>query len=291
MQTFELDYVLSTAQILCYEGEGGDPPAGDPPAGDPPAGDPPAGDKKSGEATFTQSQLNEILAADRRKHQDQTKKVQDQAKSMETRLEKMIDDKNNSDAVRASLAADLEELRASQRTDAEQREHNAAKSKAEHENQIKGLEESAVTWEGLYKASTIERALTDAAVEHEAFRPGQIVSLLKDKTEMRQNKDSEGNLLPDSFTSKTAIEVTTEEGEVLTHWKSPSEVIKMMKENSAEDGNLFRNAVLAGIGAGTAAGTGKNSAGVDPSKLSIEEKARRFKEDPESLGLKSRRNY
>jgi hypothetical protein len=294
--TFE-EFVLSFPQVLCYdEGEGaGDAGAG---AGEG-AGDAGAagGDEGQGAGegaqtkTFTQDQLNEILAADRRKHQEQTKKVAEQAKSMESRLQKLIADKNTSEAQRAGLEADLEDLRASQRSEAEQREHLAKKAKEEHENTVNNLKGEAQQWESLFKESTVQRTLTDAAVKHEAFSPNQLVALLKDKTEMRPVKDQEGQVIPGRFEARTAIEVKGEDGEVMTAWKDPTEAVELMKNNPDEYGNLFRNAVIAGIGGGTAASTGKNSAGVDPSKLSIAEKARRFKEDPESLGLSARKNY
>lgn len=286
--TFELDYVFSYPQIICYDGEGEGTAVSDPPAsGDPPANDDqPDGQKK--EAVFTQAQLNEILAADRRKHQDQTNKVKEQAQQLEAQMQKLIQDKNTTEAAKASLQADLDELRASQLTEEQKRELAAKKAKEEHENQVKNLQEQATQWETLFKRSTIERTLTDAAVTHDAFSPSQIVSLLKDHTEMKPVKDSDGNEIPGRFEPKTAIKITEENGEVLTAWKTPAEAVEHMKTQSDLFGNLFKNHVIAGIGSGTAPGGGKPT---DPSKLSIEEKARRFREDPESLGLKPKRNY
>jgi hypothetical protein len=289
--TFE-EFVLSFPQVLCYDDEG----AGD--AGtavdEGTAADAGGDEGQSAAAqskTFTQEQLNEILAADRRKHQEQTKKVAEQAKNMESRLQKLISDKNTSDAQRASLEADLEDLRASQRSEAEQREHLAKKAKEEHENALNNLKSEAQQWESLFKQTQIQRTLLDAGIKHDAFDPEQIVVHLQSKTEMKPVKDSDGNVVPGRFEPKTAVEVKEESGEVLTAWKSPDEAVELMKNNPDKFGNLFRNAVIAGIGGGTAASTGKNSVGVDPSKLSISEKARRFKEDPESLGLKPKRNY
>lgn len=276
-------------QVLCYDDDAGDSGESNGDSGEGAGGG--GGDNSKNEQTFTQAQLNEILAADRRKHQEKTQAVQAQAKQLEVRMEKLIADKNTSDAARASLEQDLEELRASQRTEAEQRQHLAEKAKVEHETAINNLKNESKQWESLYKISSIERTLTDAAVKHEAFSPGQLVSLLKDKTEMRPCKDQEGQVIPGRFEAKTAVEVKDEHGNILKHWKNPDEAVELMKQNANEYGNLFRNAVIAGIGAGTAASTGKNSVGVDRSKLSIEEKARRFREDPESLGLKAKRNY
>jgi len=290
------EFVLSFPQVLCYEdGDAGD--AGG--AADTGAAADAGGGEGQGEGVgqsqqeklFTQEQLNEFLARDRRTHQEQTKKVAEQAKQMESRLQKLISDKNTSEAHRASLEADLEDLRASQRTEQEQREHLAKKAKEEHENALNNLKSEASQWESLFKESTVQRTLTDAAVKHEAFSPSQLVALLKDKTEMRPVKDQENQVIPGRFEAKTAIEVKGDDGQVMTAWKTPEEAVEMMKNNPDEYGNLFRNAVIAGIGGGTAASTGKNSAGVDPSKLSMAEKARRFREDPESLGLPPRKNY
>lgn len=97
--------LLSFPQVLCYD----EPDAGEADTGAD-AGEAGAGaevDSGSSEKTFTQAQLNEFLAADRRRHQEQTKKVQEQAKQMEERLQKLIADKNTSEAHRQSLQNDL----------------------------------------------------------------------------------------------------------------------------------------------------------------------------------------
>jgi len=255
-------------------------------ADDTSSGDDAAAKKKEEEqATFTQDQLNKILAEDRRKEEAKRAKVGETAKQMEARLKKAIADNKNSEELRAALANDLEDLRASQRSAEEQRAFTAKKAKEAHESEVQRLADEAKQWESLYKRETIERTLTDAAVVHDAYSPNQLVSLLRDKTEMKEEKDSEGNptgrLVP-----LTALEVKGEDGSVLTTWKPPTEVVELMKNDPTDENkNLFRNAVIAGIGGGTAASGVKDARTVDGKKISMDDFAKRFEENPESLGL------
>jgi len=289
-------FVYATPQVLCYDEPSGDDAAAAAAAAAVAAaeaaadaeGDGDDGGDDAAKAKFTQDQLNKILAEDRRKEEAKRKAVGETAKQMEARLKQAIADNRNSEELRAGLEADLEDLKASQRSEAEQREHLAARAKEEHETQVATLQQAATQWEGLFKQSSIERSILDAAVKHEAFNNDIIVNLLASKTEMKQAKDSAGNLLPDKYEPKTAVSVKDpDSGELLTAWKSPEEAVEIMKNNPDEFGGLFRNAVIAGIGGGTAA---SNQPGpkVDAAKLTAEEFARRFAENPESLGLKSK---
>ncbi len=45
-------------------------------------------------------------------------------------------------------------------------------------------QQRAELWQRRYTDSTIERALQDAAIGHEAFGPSQIIALLKPQTKM-----------------------------------------------------------------------------------------------------------
>lgn len=244
-----------------------------------------------GTQAFTQEQVNRMMAEDRRKHETKSKQVGDQIKTMETRMQQMIADKRTSDEHKAMLESDLEDVRASQRTAQEQRDHIAAKATADHESALTSLTDEKSMWEDLYKTSMIDRAIIDAAIEHDAFNPDQIIDKLKPRTEMRPHKDEEGNLTG-SMEARVASKVIEEDGTVLTSWDTPSQVVEKLKTSGQDkDGNLFRSAVIAGIGGGTAASTTGSGIKINPNSISPEEYAKRFKENPESLGLPPRKNY
>lgn len=286
-----LKFVCADPMLLCYEGdegdEGGFDLSGD--EGKDAAGLDLSGDENNDAgggksvadvkiisnptdaATFTQEQVNKFLAEDRRKRDSKVKSQADQFQKMDDRLQQMILAAETTKEQKSMLEADLEDLRASQRTEQEQRDHLALQSKERHENEVKTIQDAAVKWEGLYKTSMIQRALIDAATEHDAYNPQQIIDKLERHTEMKQDKDPEGRLL-ETYSPKTAVKVKDDDGNVLTAWKTPQEAVELLKTNLDADGNLFRSSVMVGIGVGTATAPGANpNTLADGNKLSDEE--------------------
>lgn len=285
--TFKWDFILAYPQIICFDGEEDGDALGD--AVD--SGDDGQQETKKQETVFTQEQVNKFLAEDRRKREQKLKSQEEQVKKAEERLQQIASQAETTKEQKVMLEMEIEQLRASRRSEEEQRKHLEEQRKKAHENEINDLKSKMVEWEGLYKSSTIERALNDAAIAHEAFRPGQIVDLLRNRTEMKEAKDKDGNVILGQYVPMVAVQVTEEDGTVLTNWVEPNKAVELMKNDPDRDGNLFKNSVIAGIGGGTAPSTGSNSAKVDPNKLSDEEFERRFREDPKSLGLRPKTYY
>ena len=283
----EKDFAFPQPQLLCYEGDEG---ASNEPSEQSSDESTDSSDSGGNEPKFTQEQLNRFLAEDRRKNQEKLKKQSEQFTKMEKQLQNMIARESTTAQERASLEADLEELRATQRTAEQQREHEVKKAAEKHQRELEEARNAATNWETMFKKSSIERAIMDAANEHDAFNANDFIALLGPRAEMREQKDKDGNptgqLVP-----MVAVDVKDEEtGEILKAWKTPSDAVKSMKESPDQHGNKFRDSVIAGIGGGTASSSGgKGSAKVDPTKLSMEEKARLFRENPEALGLPPRR--
>jgi DNA-binding transcriptional MerR regulator len=98
---------LSSAVLACFDGEsnqGGQPNGEQTPPAD------------GGERKFSQEELNQVLAKDRRKHEAQLQKMADT-------LESLSASKNLSEEEKANLASQLEEARASVRTKEQQLTH------------------------------------------------------------------------------------------------------------------------------------------------------------------------
>lgn len=289
-------FIYADPMVLCYA-DGDDPAADDsfdlnePTGGEEDVATTDLLDEKPADtgtqkvtATFTQDQVNKFLAEDRRKRDTKVKTQNEQFKKMEDRLQQMIAREENSQEQKALLEADLEDFRASQRTEQEQREHLAKQAKEKHDDEISTLKENGLKWESLYKTSMIQRSLLDAAVEHDVYNAEDIIDKLEKHTELRQDKDTEGNLL-DSFSPKTAVKVKDDNGETLTAWKTPSEAVAAMKANSDKHGNLFRSSVMAGIGGGTATTPGAGNAPVDGKNLSDAEWYEAAKSNPAKFGV------
>jgi len=122
-------------------------------------------------------------------------------------------------------------------------------------NKMQDMEKKAAHFETLYRDSTIERALQDAAVKHEAWSPSQVVSLLRLQTKMIEETDTKTGKLTGKYKPMVEMQaLNTTTGEMETKAYTPEDAVKKMKDTPDVWGNLFRSGVVSGIGAGTATG-------------------------------------
>lgn len=261
MDRIKLLFLASLAQTVCYEGEGGDPGSGD--AGD--GGDPGAGTGAGSGKTFTQDDVNKMLAADKRKHQAQLQKVEQQ-------LQSLTQNTQLSQQERADLESSLEDVRKQLRTKEQQAAIEKKNLEEGYKTRLSEAEKKAQEWESRYTNETIGRSLTDAAVSGDAFNPMQVVELLRSRTKL-----VEGKPMVD-FEDTHA-----ETGERITTQLSPSDAIKRMRELSTVYGNLFKSNVVSGIGGG-GAGSGASGTGkVDVTKLTPEQYRELRAKNPQAL--------
>jgi len=266
---------LSRPWSACYEGDDSNPGAG----GNPGAvgGDPPK--------TFTQEQVNGIVAADRRKLEDALKKTEQQ-------YQDLLKSQSLTEQERKALQENLAVVQGQLRSKEEQLALEKKQVEEAYAGKLQELEKKAAFFETLYRDSTIERALTDAAVKNDAWSPLQIVVQLRSQTKMLEETDSKTGKLTGKFRPMVEMQtLNTTTGEMETKAYSPDEAVKKMKEMPEQFGNLFRPNVVSGIGAGTATG-GPNMPGggkIDVRKLSHEEFLKIRAEHPEWLGLAPKR--
>jgi hypothetical protein len=237
--------------VLCYEGEGEGEGEGNQQGNQPGNAAPQSDDK-----TFTQDDLNRILAEDKRKHQEKLKQV-------ESNYQELLKSQSLTKEERDKLKSQLDDLQKSQLTKEQQLERERKESEEKYRNELKSQMERANHWEGLFKKETISRSLQDAATSAEAFNPNQIVGLLQPFTEL---KEVEGNLAPmvdfPDIDEKTGKEIRT--------LRTPLDAVKRMKELPKMYGNLFKSNVVSGVGAGNAPGTGELDA-IDYSNMTPEQ--------------------
>lgn len=222
--------------ILCYE----DPPADSNPPADPPA--PPAPESSDSGKTFTQEDLNKILADDKRKHQEKYKQL-------EGSYQELLENQNLTKDERDKLKARLEDVQKSQRTKEQQVEYERKQAEEKYENELKTTMEQKEYWEGLFKQETLDRSLQDAAMVADAFNPNQIVGLLKPYTEL---KEDEGKFVP----MVDFPDIDEKTGEEIRTLRTPSDAVKRMRDLPKMYGNLFKSNVVSGVGAGNAPGAG-----------------------------------
>jgi hypothetical protein len=274
---------FSCAQVSCFDGEvdnGGDPPAGAASGG---AGGAAGGTAGGESKTFTQDQLNAILAEDRRKHQAQLTKVEESYKQL------LANGQNLSEQERKTLEENLATVQGQLRTKEQQTAIEKKELLDQYDKKIKESEERAVQWETKYRNSTISRELKDAAVSGEAYNPDQIVSLLRASTKMVEIVDEVSKKSTGEF--KTVVEfsdVNPDTGEPVLTLRTPAEAVKRMRELPETYGNLFKSNVVSGLGGNSStAGLPAGSNGrIDPSKLTTEQYMKLRKERPDALGIR-----
>jgi len=284
---------LSRPWCACFEGDGA---AGDGGAGAGAGADAGTSDGGAGagagagtgggqQKTFTQEDVNRFLAEDRRKYQAQLK---EQAEKLESVLKSSQLTEQDRRVLQENLAAVQGQLRSA--------EAAAAKEKQALEQQYQAKlvesEKKIQVWEGLYRESTVQRALQDAAVKNDAFSPSQIVTLLKPMTKLVEGVDPVTNRPNGQYEVKVVmLDVNPKTGQQEEMIRTPEEAVARMKELPDQYGNLFKSGVVSGIGSSSATGGLMPGQGgkIDVRKLTPQQYREIRAKNPELLGLAPKR--
>ena len=240
---------LSRPWSTCFEGEDdAAKAAADKAVADKAAADAAAAAAAAAGKTFTQEDVNRIVAADRRKLEEALKKTEKQ-------YQDLLASQSLTEQERKALQANLEMVQGQLRSKEEQLLLEKKQVEEVYAGKLQELEKKAAFFETLFRDSTIERALQDAAVKHEAWSPSQVVTLLRGQTKMLEETDPKTGKLTGKFKPMVEMQaVNTATGEVETKAYTPDDAVKKMKDTPDTWGNLFRSGVVSGIGAGTATG-------------------------------------
>jgi hypothetical protein len=238
----------------------------------------------TGDKTFTQEDLNRILAEDKRKHQTQLQK-------METQLSELAKSKTLTDQERATLKENLDAIAGQLRTKEQQAQLEKRQMEEAHATKMAEADQKAQVWESLYRDSTIARSLQDAAVKHEAFNTSQIVTQLKPWTRLIEIMDEKTG--KDTGKYQVVVEmpdVDPTTGQPVPFTGTPEDAVKRMKEMPEQWGNLFKSGVVSGIGSSSATGGLIPGQGgkIDVRKLTPQQYREIRSKNPELLGLRRR---
>lgn len=198
---------------------------------------------------FTQDEVNSIMATERRKQQAALER------SEMTYKELLKNNSSLSDHEREALEESLNAVQGQLQT----REQQAALDRKRLENDFQTkLDESkkqAAHWESLYRNSTIERELQQAAVNNDAYRPEQITTLLRDNAKLVEVIGNDGKPTGQFKVDVEFSDVDPTTGESLTTTRTPADAVQRMKELPEIYGNLFKSNVVSGVGANSTSGT------------------------------------
>ena len=150
---FDFDnIVLSLPWHIAGEGEG-DGGSGDGGTGDGGAGD---GGGGGGEKTFTQKQVNDMIAAEKGKYQGDLKKLNDEINALRSK-------DRLTGAEREELDSKISEMEGKLLTAEEKARRDAKKAETQHKREVDELNDKHSKLWTKYKSETIGRAITDAA--------------------------------------------------------------------------------------------------------------------------------
>lgn len=223
------------------DGKEADPAPADPASVDPASDDPTpkVGDDNGKGGTFTQAQVNEMMAKDRRKHQEQTKKAMAEVEALRSKARLTTEERDD-------LDKRMQELQDQLLTKEELAKKEQERLRKDHENKLKEVASERDSWKNRYTDSAIVRSITDAAGKHDAYRPQQIVALLQSKTRLAEVRDDEGNPTG-NFKPEIRFDDVDKEGKPVTLTLTPDEAVKRMRE--MEDYlNLFKGEGVGGLG-------------------------------------------
>lgn len=270
---FVTDLYLSYASIACFDEDAGSVETNH-------IDDNDSGDEIKAPEGFTQEQqkkFNEAMAAERRK---QEAKYKSQLTKQETMYKELLQNKSLTEKERNGLEEQLAVVSGQLRTEKNTANEKLKELESAWQNKLSAAEKAREAAESKYRDSTIQRALQDAAVAHDAFRPEQIVTLLKGMTKIVDDKvvidfpDQDANTGDDIMTTRSA-----------------EDAVKRMKEKPEVYGNLFKSNVVSGIGSNSATGglqPGSNGK-IDVRKLTPAQYREIRAKNPELLGLGPKR--
>lgn len=194
--------------------------------------------------TFTQEQLDKII-------EERVKRVKTQHGNAITELEALKAKAQLTQQERDELESRIDGMK----TEFMTKEEIANREKSKIEKQLKDeterLTRETEGWKTRFTESTISRAITDAAVQHNAYAPKQVVALLRPNTFLAETLDEDGkpsgNLVP-----KVKFSDVDKDGKPVTLELEVVQAVKRMTELD-EFLNLFKDSSSGGVGGSNAA--------------------------------------
>lgn len=198
--------------------------------------------KKSGVKLFTQDEVNKIMA-------DNKRALQARNEALIKELETLKKGGNLSAEQKVQLEGRIETLQNELLTKEELSKKENEKLKKESQKALEAATKERDEWRNRFTTATIQRTITDAAVENKAINPRQIVAILQQKANLAPVTDAEGNPTGE-LVPKVKFETNDKDGKPVTIDITIPEAVKQMKDMD-EYLNLFQGEGTSGLGAGS----------------------------------------
>ncbi len=257
-------FLRSASQYTAFEGEGDDK------GGDDKGGDDKGGDDK----TFSQEQVNTILAEEKRKMQERQRVVVSELEALKKNSALTSKEKDG-------LEKRLEELKTQHMTAEERARRAEEMAEKKRSGEVETLSGERDVWRTRHSKLVVDTAIINAAVTHKALHPDQIIAMVQPKTRLVETLDNDGKPTGD-HEPRVALPDTNKEGANIVLDLTVDEAVKRMKE-MPKYGNLFDGGKSGGLGSG---GSQSKSQMIDIAKIARNDPAayRKIrKEKPELL--------
>lgn len=239
-----LDLFGTTSFVLVYENEEG----GEDNKGDGDGGGDDKGDQKP--KTFTQEEVNKIMATNRRSLTQQNDKLV-------TELTTLKDQANLTTQEKSELEDRIEKLQEQSMTKEEVAKRTNTKAAKKHEEAIGIITKDRNAWQERYTKERVVTELTSAAIIAKSV-PEQIVMLLGSDTYLSPQLGDDGQ--PNgSYDTLVKFNDVAEDGQPVTLNLAPEAALKRMKELPDRFGNLFLNPGAGGMGGNSGSNSGSGA--------------------------------
>jgi len=188
---------------------------------------------------FSQSEVDSMMAADKRRHKERADKAV-------AELEKLKEALTLTQKDRESLEEQIENIRSQYKTEQELAHERAVQEKKNLENRVSQAEEFAQTWKQKFDSQLKNTQLLEAATSGGAFNPSQLVTLLsRDATVVEEIVDGKPT---GAYKTVVKFDTRNEEGEPVQLMLTPGDAVARMKKDVESFGNLFTANIKGGLG-------------------------------------------
>jgi len=232
-------FTLKGRKINLFNGPD-DPPA--PPPATPPATPPavpPSQPQPQPQSTYTQAQLNTMIANERRS-------LQEKLNATTKQLEELRDSQSTTEEQRIQLQSQIEELQSQFQTKEQQQTAAMQKLQKKYETDIASHTESTNRWRSRFENQLMTADFSRYAAAADAFDVDQIAAILRPLTKVVERQD--GGKPTGEFTSEVSFTAKGQDGKPVQLKLSIEDAIKAMKEWPEKYGNLFKTKAKGGLG-------------------------------------------
>jgi chromosome segregation ATPase len=197
--------------------------------------------------TFTKEQVEKMIQARVGSTKEEAEKYKTAAEEAARELESLTPKLQLNAKEKEEYKKRFDDLRKQTMTAEQLKQEELERAKKEAQENHKKLEDKANFWEKKYQSTSINYAITDAALRNNAFSAQQLNAILQPITHMVETLDSEGNPTGDFKPMATLEVLDKKSNEPKPLLMSVEDAVKHLKEKP-EFANLFKGNGTGGIG-------------------------------------------